>query len=90
MLTRLALFPRGSIVVLTGGQLGVVAARNPEQPERPVVRVIAGEEGNLVPVRDVDLCAERTLEIRALLTDYPARVYEQLRRLTAVPGRRAP
>ncbi len=81
LLSRLALYPRGSILVLNGGRVGVVVGQHPELPDRPLVRVITDEDGNLVPPRDVDLSADRTLQVQAVLTDYPARVYEQLRRL---------
>ncbi len=90
LLSRLALYPRGCILVLSGGRVGVVVGQHPELPDRPLVRVITDEDGNLVPPRDVDLSADKALQVVAVLTDYPASVYEQLRRLPAVGRAPAP
>lgn len=82
-LGHIALYPTGTIVVLNGGRVGVVAAQNPANPMRPVVRVLTDDDGNLTKPQDVDLATNPDLQIRAVLTDYPARVYEQIRDLRA-------
>jgi HD-GYP domain-containing protein (c-di-GMP phosphodiesterase class II) len=60
-LLNLAFYPVGSLVELTDGRVGVVAANNanrldPRAPSRPVVAVLADVEGNVLPrAEHVDL-----------------------------------
>lgn len=82
-LARLALYPAGTIVILTGGLVGVVVQQTADNPERPLVRVLTDSNGNLRKPEEVDLRTRPDLHIRAVLTDYPARIYEQLAALKA-------
>ena len=62
-LAHLSFYPVGSVVELTDGRVGVVAANNPNRldpraPGRPVVAVLAEADGTLLPRPDhVDLSA---------------------------------
>ncbi len=85
-LAHIALYPTGTIVVLNGGKVGVVSGQNPADPARPVVRVLTDDDGNLTKPRELDLATNPEVQIRAVLTDYPARIYEQLRELKAKRG----
>lgn len=54
LLVRLAFYPVGTVVELTDGRLAVVAANHPDPrdarlPARPVVAVLTGPDGRLLP-----------------------------------------
>jgi HD-GYP domain-containing protein (c-di-GMP phosphodiesterase class II) len=63
LLVRLAFYPMGTVVELTDGRLGVVAANhanptNPRSPGRPVIAVLADAASVLLPYPEhVDLAA---------------------------------
>ena len=86
-LVHLSFYPVGSVVELTDGRVGVVAANHPNRldpraPGRPVVAVLANSDGGLLPLPEhLDLSASdrggilRTLPIadrrRLLAQRYP-------------------
>lgn len=45
---NMALFPRGTTVRLSTGELGVVSALHEDSKQRPIVRVIRSSEGELL------------------------------------------
>lgn len=76
LLVRLSFYPVGTVVELTDGRVGVVAANHPNPadprtPGRPVVAVLAGADGVLLPHPEhVDLAtADRGGILRALPED---------------------
>ncbi|HSQ54265.1 MAG TPA: HD domain-containing phosphohydrolase, partial [Gemmata sp.] len=76
LLVRLSFYPVGTVVELTDGRIGVVAANHPNPadpraPGRPVIAILAGAEGVLLPHPEhVDLAAaDRGGILRALPAD---------------------
>jgi HD-GYP domain-containing protein (c-di-GMP phosphodiesterase class II) len=76
LLVRLSFYPVGTVVELTDGRVGVVAANHPNPsdpraPGRPVIAVLAGADGVLLPHPEhVDLAtADRGGILRALPAD---------------------
>lgn len=71
-LRSIAIYPTGTSVKLSTGDIGVVAQQHKGLPARPVIRVIKGgnfqsdEEGSVI---DVDLAKETTVFIQDVLTD---------------------
>lgn len=71
-LAKIALYPAGTFVRLTGGAVGVVTAVTPRMQHRPKVRLIRDAAGDRVePPRDLDLSGPEclTLFIDAVLSD---------------------
>jgi hypothetical protein len=73
LLVRLSFYPVGTVVELTDGRVGVVAANHPNPadprtPGRPVIAVLAGADGLLLPHPEhVDLAtADRGGILRAV------------------------
>lgn len=65
-----AMYPEGTTVRLTSGHLGVVAEQTSD-PERPIVRVVADENGMLPEPLEWDLSAGDTPEIASIVTEPP-------------------
>ncbi len=80
LLTRVALYPTGSIVVLSSRQVAVVVAQGAGDVARPRVKVVTDENYNMIEPQEIDLAERPDLVIKAVLADFPARVHEQLRR----------
>lgn len=51
----LGVYPVGSLVLLTEGQIGIVIKNNPENPSLPTVKLIADQEGTREVPETVDL-----------------------------------
>jgi hypothetical protein len=76
LLVRLSFYPVGTVVELTDGRVGTVVANHPNPtdpraPGRPVVAVLAGSDGVLLPHPEhVDLAtADRGGILRAMPAD---------------------
>ncbi|MFC5407381.1 HD-GYP domain-containing protein [Cohnella soli] len=70
---NMALFPRGTTVRLSTGELGVVSALHSDMKQRPIVRVIRTADGRLLPQPyEVDLKRQLDLMISGLGTDKAA------------------
>lgn len=54
----LGVYPAGSVVGLDDGTYGVVCQCSPEQPSKPMVRVVKDAQGRTVKMRELDLGAE--------------------------------
>jgi HD-GYP domain-containing protein (c-di-GMP phosphodiesterase class II) len=69
-LTILPVFPVGTEVVVIAGKLrghrGVVTAVNPEDVQRPTVRIVLGPEGQEIPPFEVDTREDRDLQLAAM------------------------
>lgn len=52
---RIAVYPNGSMVRLSDGKIAVVKEQNKYTPLRPIVRVIADEEGNNIASYEINL-----------------------------------
>ncbi len=60
----LSYYPVGSVVHLRTGEMATVVAANPQDPRRPIVRLLSDAEGHaLVQPKTVDLFREGGLEI---------------------------
>jgi hypothetical protein len=75
-LVNLSFYPVGTVVELTDGRIGLIAANHPNRmdpraPGRPVVAVLAEADGSLLPRPEhVDLSAsDRGGVVRALPAD---------------------
>ncbi len=67
---KMALFPRGTTVRLSTGELGVVSALHEDSKQRPIVRVIRTPEGKLLSQPyEVDLKRQLDLMISGVGTD---------------------
>jgi HD-GYP domain-containing protein (c-di-GMP phosphodiesterase class II) len=58
-------YPLGSLVTLSDGRRGLVAAIPPHRPERPLVRILLGPDGRALAPVEVSLLDEPELEIVA-------------------------
>ncbi len=59
-----ALYPIGATVRLQTGEMGVVAATHPEQPQRPVIRILRDQQGrDLKEPYELDMCEDLQAEI---------------------------
>jgi hypothetical protein len=68
LLQALSIFPVGSLVRLSSGEIGRVAAANPERPMRPVVEMIFDSRDTpLDPPRTVDLTEEPNFHIKGAI-----------------------
>lgn len=84
LLERVALYPTASIVLLSSGEIGVVAGQTSD-PARPRVRIVADADYRLVEPYDLDLRERPNLTVRRLLEDYPEKVRMQMAQLRASP-----
>lgn len=60
---KIAIYPNGSMVLLSNGMLGIIKAQNRGVPLRPIVRVVANREGRDVKMYEVDLMKELSITI---------------------------
>ncbi len=69
LLQALSIFPVGSLVRLSSGEIGRVAAANPERPMSPIVEIIFDSRDNrLDPPTTMDLVEYPHLHIRGAIT----------------------
>lgn len=78
LLARIALYPTGSIVLLSTLQVAVVTRQTPGDPAHPVVTVVTDEDYNLVEPFELSLAEQPDVTVRMILPDYPVRVQEQI------------
>ncbi len=83
LLERIALFPNGSIVLLSTGEVGVVVRQDRKLSSRPVIRVVADHKYRLMSSYDLPLRNHPEITIRKILNDYPQKIKEQLARVRA-------
>lgn len=81
LLSRIAAFPTGAIVLLSDRRLGVVVQQAPDSADRPTVRVLTDSDYQLKAPQDIDLREHPGLTITKILSDFPPRVQEQIARL---------
>ena len=58
MLQTVGLFPVGSPVLLNTGEIGIVTAREPADPERPEVQLVFGAQGQPIEGERVVLATD--------------------------------
>ncbi|MDZ4168355.1 MAG: HD-GYP domain-containing protein [Coriobacteriia bacterium] len=63
----MGVYPVGSVVRLSHGQVGIVIAPSDSDPVRPVVRVIASEDGEMIDPMDVDLAISTEISVRGCI-----------------------
>lgn len=69
LLQALSIFPVGSLIRLSSGEIGRVAAANPERPMRPVIEIIFDSRDNrLDPPLTMDLTEYPHLHIKGAIT----------------------
>lgn len=52
---QIAIYPNGSYVRLSTGEYGIIKEQNRSMPLRPIVRVVADQKGNAIPIYEMDL-----------------------------------
>lgn len=60
---HISIYPNGSIVRLSNHILGIVKLQNKHLPERPIIRVIATNDGHRIDPYEIDLCKELDVTI---------------------------
>jgi len=80
LIERVAAYPVGTIVKLETGEIAVVVAQEKENSTRPRTRVVTDSSYKLVEPYEVSLAEESSLEVNAVLLDFPDKVKAQLRR----------
>lgn len=65
----ITIYPTGTYVRLNNGAIGVVVSTNPDNPFRPVVRIVRDGQGNKVSGEQIDLAQTNILNI---VTGVPA------------------
>ncbi len=63
----MGVYPPRSVVRLSGGQVGVVTEPSPNDPLRPVVKVIANAEGAFIDPVEIDLTTAPDLSVRGCI-----------------------
>lgn len=73
MRRSLALFPNGTVIRLSNGEVGIVLAQDPEAPDRPVIGLVQEAGGKPIqPSKHVRLASIPDVEIVEELKEYPA------------------
>lgn len=60
---QIAIYPNGSLVLLSNNMLGIIKDQNQNVPLRPIVRIIEDENGNKVVPYEIDLMDELNITI---------------------------
>lgn len=60
---QIAIYPNGSMVRLSDRNYGIIKAQNRSTPLRPIVRVVADENGNDIPMYEIDLMKDLSITI---------------------------
>lgn len=81
LLSRVARYPTGSIVLLEDMRVGVVTAQESGRPERPVVTIAADGKGKLIEPEEIRLVNHSAVMIRRILPDWPVAIREKIARL---------
>jgi HD-GYP domain-containing protein (c-di-GMP phosphodiesterase class II) len=70
-INTLGIFPVGTVVMLSTKEIGIVARNNPNDLERPEVKVIASEDGALEinEVKVIDLSQESSVKVTKIIDD---------------------
>lgn len=63
----MGVYPPRSLVRLNGGEVGIVMKTNPENPARPLVRIVVAPSGDMIPSADIDLATIPDLSILSCL-----------------------
>lgn len=63
----MGIYPPRSIVRLSGGEIAIVMTANPQEPARPLVRVVAAPSGVVIDAADIDLATTPELSVTACL-----------------------
>ena len=67
---NIAVYPVGSVLSLTSGEIGVVVKTRRENPKRPVVRIVLSKDKKPVfPMEEVDLAEEFGLQVIKVLSE---------------------
>ncbi len=74
LLKRVCVFPTGSTVRLSSGEIAVVSRQSPADPARPVVRVLSDRRGRPVQSYEMELDHHPEKGITELLGDLPPAV----------------
>ncbi len=70
LVSNIAVFPIGSVVMLSTGQTGIVVDVNSNYPTRPIVKVVFDQYGNKMPKsHEVDLTRLNTVFIAKVLSE---------------------
>ena len=67
----MGIFPVGTVVALSSNEIGIISKNNPDNLEKPQVKVIANEEGlyDLSEVKVLDLSMEPGLSVTKIIDD---------------------
>jgi HD-GYP domain-containing protein (c-di-GMP phosphodiesterase class II) len=70
-INTMGIYPVGTVVALSSHEIGIVSKNNPEDLERPEVKVIANEDGlfEINEVKVIDLSEERDLKVSKIIDD---------------------
>lgn len=63
----MGVYPPQSVVRLSGGEIAIVLAPSPEDPLRPLVRIIADASGEFIDPRDLDLTTVPEISVRGCI-----------------------
>lgn len=78
LLSRVARYPTGSIVLLEDLRVGVVTAQEAESPERPQVTIVANRNGILARYQNLMLVEQPDVRIKRILPDWPKVIRDQI------------
>jgi HD-GYP domain-containing protein (c-di-GMP phosphodiesterase class II) len=70
-INTLGIYPVGTVVALSSNEIGIVARNNPNDLERPEVKIIANQDGlfEINEVKVIDLSEERDLKVTKVIDD---------------------
>jgi HD-GYP domain-containing protein (c-di-GMP phosphodiesterase class II) len=70
-INTMGIYPVGTVVALSSREIGIVSKNNPDDLERPEVKVIANEDGlfEINEVKIIDLSADRDIKVTKIIDD---------------------
>lgn len=80
LFAHVSLYPTGTIVLLTTGEVGIVSQQGNDGMS-PIIRVLTDPEQNLVKPFEVQLTP--AIKVKRILQDYPHKVIEQIQQIGA-------
>lgn len=80
LFTHVSLYPTGTLVLLTTGEIGVVSQQGSDGLS-PMVRILTDPDQNLIEPFEIQLSPP--FKVKRILENYPQRVIEQIQQMTS-------
>ncbi len=81
LIRKIALFPAGSVVRLSTGQIGIVSRQSRSDPSRPIVHVLTDDRSLLINPFELELDMNPQVLVSEILPDFPGPVIQQISKI---------